>query len=116
MQPPTLILLFSLLLAPDAPPLLVMVMASSHVAVAISWALPALFNHHGIVISYDILYESDTTSGLAEGVTGTMTTVMGLEEFVQYNVSVRARTSVGPGPFSEPISATTEEYCECWGN
>jgi len=24
----------------------------------------------------------------------------GLEEYVQYNISVRARTSVGPGPYS----------------
>ncbi len=33
----------------------------------------------------------------------------GLEEYVQYNISVRARTSIGPGPYSTPIMERTLE-------
>ena len=32
-----------------------------------------------------------------------------LEEFVEYNISVRAYTSVGPGPYSEEITERTDE-------
>ena len=32
-----------------------------------------------------------------------------LEEFVNYNISVRAYTSVGPGPYSDPVTARTLE-------
>ena len=32
----------------------------------------------------------------------------GLEEYVEYNISVRAYTSVGPGPYSVPVSERTD--------
>ena len=38
-----------------------------------------------------------------------MVVLTGLEEFVQYNISVRANTAVGSGPYSAPESATTFE-------
>ena len=31
-----------------------------------------------------------------------MTNLTGLEEYVEYNITVRAYTSVGPGPYSDP--------------
>ena len=33
----------------------------------------------------------------------------GLEEFVEYNISVRAYTSQGPGPFSDDVTQMTQE-------
>ena len=38
-----------------------------------------------------------------------MVVLTGLEEFVQYNISVRANTAVGSGPYSALESATTLE-------
>ena len=35
--------------------------------------------------------------------------ITGLEEDVRYNITVRAYTSVGPGPHSDPVSETTLE-------
>ncbi len=35
--------------------------------------------------------------------------IYSLEEYVQYNVSVRAYTSIGPGPFSSPVTERTLE-------
>ena len=32
-----------------------------------------------------------------------------LEEYVEYNISVRAYTSVGPGPYSEEVTERTDE-------
>ncbi len=35
------------------------------------------------------------------------TVLRGLEEYVQYNISMQARNSVGPGPYSTPITERT---------
>ena len=35
--------------------------------------------------------------------------ITGLEEYVEYNISVRAYTSVGPGPYSDPVTERTSE-------
>ena len=38
-----------------------------------------------------------------------------LEEYVMYNLSIRAMTGVGPGPFSVPlIRATLEDSKTCY--
>ena len=36
------------------------------------------------------------------------TVVTGLEEYAEYNISVRAYTSVGPGPYSDPVTERTD--------
>ena len=36
-------------------------------------------------------------------------TLTGLQEFTEYNISVRAYTSVGPGPYSEEVTNRTFE-------
>ena len=36
-------------------------------------------------------------------------TLMDLEEYVEYNISVRAYTSVGPGPYTVGINRTSED-------
>ena len=35
--------------------------------------------------------------------------ITGLEEDTTYSFSIRANTSVGSGPFTDPINATTQE-------
>lgn len=40
------------------------------------------------------------------------TTLSGLQEYVRYNISVRALTSVGPGPYSTPLTSVTDEACK----
>ena len=37
------------------------------------------------------------------------TNLTGLEEYVEYNISVRAYTRIGPGPYSVGVTATTDE-------
>ena len=38
-----------------------------------------------------------------------MMVLTSLEEYVEYNISVRAYTSVGPGPYSDPVTERTLE-------
>ena len=74
--------------------------------------IPGL-DQNGIVINYevqiepldfpaDIFVHPLTTTNLLIRATG-------LEEYVNYNISVRAYTSVGPGPYSDPVTVRTLE-------
>ena len=90
----------------------------------VSWDEVPLIDRNGIVTNYEVLYEPLETFGgaimsMTVNTTNTSTTLSGLEEFVMYNISVRAYTSEGPGPYSEEITRRTLEdgmfiiYCEC---
>ena len=90
-------------------------MALSETEIAVSWVELSDICQNGNVTVYEIQYEPLETFGVLvtrfENVTApaTMETLTGLEESVGYNVSVRAYTSVGPGPYSDPVTATTFE-------
>ncbi len=74
-------------------------------------------DRHGRVISYDIQYVgydmNDTVVDEIEvvNVIGSLTQYIlkGLDEYTEYEVSIRARTSAGPGPYSFPLSILTNE-------
>ena len=104
-------------IAPSGLPQNVQATANSSTAVLVSW-MPVLgIDQNGIIIMYEIQYEPLMTfDGFVEG--GTVNTSSGtefillvtaLEEFVEYNISVRAYTSVGPGPFSPTETERTLE-------
>ena len=73
-------------------------------------------DQNGIITGYQLSYEPLTgvrgavslnLSALSSGIT-----LSGLDEFVSYNISVRAFTSVGPGPYSIPLTRVTDEDCK----
>jgi len=73
-------------------------------------------DRNGNISMYEIFYNPQDNFEGAIGansttVSGSETTVTikGLEESVTYNISVRAYTSSGAGPFSDDISVTTLE-------
>ena len=78
----------------------------------VTWdEIPGL-DQNGIIINYEIQIESlefpaDIVSPL---ITASLSiAVTGLEEYVSYNISVRAYTSLGPGPYSDPVTKRTLE-------
>ena len=80
----------------------------------VSWDEVPLIDRNGIVTNYEVLYEPlETFEGaimaMEVNTTNTSTTLSGLEEFVMYDISVRAYTSEGPGPYSEKIARRTDE-------
>ena len=73
------------------------------------------------VVPLDTSFEAITAHDLEP-----IVNVTGLDEYVLYNISVRAYTSVGPGPYSTPVTIITHEDGEsikhvaiitgyCWG-
>ena len=97
--------------------------ATSATEVSVSWAEPSDICQNGIVTVYEVQYEPQQTFGVL--VTGTAivtapattTNLTGLQEYVEYSISVRAYTSVGPGPYSDPLTRRTledgERLCVC---
>ena len=72
-----------------------------------------MIDQNGNIINYEVQIEPLDFS--ADIITNLLNTtnlsilVTGLEEYVNYNISVRAYTSVGPGPYSDPVTARTLE-------
>ena len=76
-----------------------------------SWTEVEPINQNGVITHYEIVYSSSfemKESILTNGST-LMVVITELEEDTDYNVSVRAYTSVGSGPFSVGVMKRTEE-------
>jgi hypothetical protein len=78
------------------------------------WEEISVFDQNGIIIAYEVLYEPlDTFDGLigieAVNTTNTITTLSVLQEFTGFNISVRAYTIAGSGPYSDIITDMTLE-------
>ena len=101
---------------PDAPPQNVMTMVLSSTEIEVTWEEVPAINRSGIITMYEVQYDPLDTFGdqIAIAMVDTsgpvlMTNLTGLEEYVEYNISVRAHTSPGPGPYSDPVTVRTLE-------
>ena len=67
-----------------------------------------------MITTYTVNISNITVGYMMSFITnGTKLTVSNLAPFTQYNFSVAAATSVGSGPFSDPVQAMTAEGSEC---
>ena len=79
----------------------------------VTWEEVRRLDQNSIITDYEILLEA--LDFPAEIPTDTITTtnlsimIIDLEEFINYNISVRAMTNVGPGPYSDPVTVRTFE-------
>ena len=89
--------------------------ALSPTEIEVSWEEVPAISQNGEIIMYEVQYEpletfnetiSIETVNTSEPVL--MTVLIGLEEYVEYNISVRAHTSTGPGPYSDPVTVRTD--------
>ena len=103
---------------PSAPPANVTATALSSTQILVSWDEVPFGERNGDITHYEVMYNPlDSFEGGIEN--GSVTTVNRsilleeLEEYVTYNISVRAQNSVGVGPFSVPILVTTPENGMC---
>ena len=82
--------------------------------ILVSWDEVQPVDQNGIIILYEVQYEPLMTFGgqlmtMAMNTSNTSIVLGGLQEYVEYNISVRAYTSVGPGPFSPGVDNRTFE-------
>ena len=83
------------------------------------WEDVVPIDQNGVITTYEVLYAPLETFGgviqsQAISVPATQMSVVlsGLEDFVDYFVSIRAYTSVGEGPYSEGMVIRTLENCK----
>ena len=90
-------------------PLNVSAMVNSTTEVIVYWQEVLPFNRNGTILLYEVLYQSSTldqTQSLNTTDNSTFTLLLsGLEEFIEYNITVRAYTEAGAGEESMPVVA-----------
>ena len=99
---------------PTSPPQNVTTTVLSSTEIQVNWNEVLEIDQNGIITEYEVMYEPLMTFGglittLTVNTTNLSITLMDLEEYVEYSISVRAYTSVGPGPYSVGIVNTTFE-------
>ena len=92
-----------------------MAIVLSSTEIQVNWTEVLEIDQNGIITEYEVMYEPlmtfDVLSSetLVVDSTNLSIILMDLEEYVEYNISVRAYTSVGPGPYSVGIVRRTFE-------
>ena len=107
-------LIFIHVTVPAAAPLNVMSQVLSSTSINISWDEIPPFDTNGIITTYEVLLVPlNTFNGSigdeADNTTDLYYLLVGLQEYVIYNISVRAYTRVGFGPYTVPITNRTLE-------
>ena len=92
----------------------VMAVCLSSTIVNVTWEEVPPIDRNGMITTYEVLYEPLETfeqllSTYITNSTNLFVLLEGLHPFVSYNISVRAYTSVGNGPYSDVVIGTTKE-------
>lgn len=106
---------------PQGPPTLVRVAVVGVGEALLSWQPPLPAEANGECAGYDVqLRRSDASNAIFGNVSDPYRSVAsgrfqqfsatGLDHDIEYEFRVRCYTSVGTGPFSEPVAATTPEF------
>ena len=78
-----------------------------------TWVEVPAIDRNGIITNYEVELESlqftKTLMTSTLNTTNLSIVIDSLEEYIEYNISVRAYTSVGPGPYSDPVTERTLE-------
>ena len=108
-----LLIFFSFLAAPDMPPVNITATAVSFTEIEVTWEEVPAINRNGEITMYEVMYDPLQTFDVlvvdTVNISMLSTVLTDLEEYVEYNISVRAYTSTGPGPYSDPVTVRTLE-------
>ena len=99
---------------PASPPDNVSAVVLSSTSILVSWDVVPPVDQNGIIITYEVLIEPMETfdGNISEqriNSTERSVNITSLQEFVNYSISVRAYTVVGPGNYSDVIVRMTLE-------
>ena len=82
--------------------------------ILVTWEEIPAIDENGVITIYEVEFVPlETFDGQiatnSVNISDLNATLTDLEEYVEYNISVRAYTSVGPGPYSDPVTNRTLE-------
>ena len=87
----------------------------SSTEILVSWDEVPAIDQNGVIILYEVQYkplmtfDGELMTIMTTNTSDTSIVLGGLQEYVEYNITVRAYTSVGPGPFSPSVDNRTFE-------
>ena len=91
-------------------------MATTSTSIAVTWNEVSPNEQNGVIIAYEITYTPLESFTEAIGINSTnvsgsylSVSLVGLQEYVNYFIQVRAYTSEGPGPYSALVIQLTLE-------
>ena len=101
----------SYFIAPSGYPTKFEVTPQSPNTVIMEWGPVPEIDQNGVITSYEVVYSQSSNDHLPQSgtvtATETSTSVGPLQPFIPYNLTVRAFTSVGGGPFNPTPTTTT---------
>ena len=105
-------------LGPARAPINVAAVSISSTQVKVTWGDVPPTDQNGIIITYEVEYipleDFDGAIGKnTTNVSALSVILMRLQEYVNYTISVRAYTSTGAGPYSNPVRVLTNEDGKC---
>ncbi len=110
-----------ILKVPFSPPNNTTVFPLSSTAIGVMWNNVQEIDQNGVLISFEILYVPlETFNGVLfsnkvnTSASHRSLNLTRLQEYVEYNISVRAYTSVGAGPYSMDVTVRTHEDGKCY--
>ncbi len=108
--------IFHFFSVPSSSPINFTVISVSSTSIGVKWEDVREINENGVIIAFEFLYipletfNGELVSELVNTSASNSTVILNnLEEYIFYNISVRAYTSVGAGPFSLFITQRTSE-------
>ena len=105
------------MLVPGASPVVSTI--PDHRSINVSWMMLECQDHRGNIMLYGVRFSSldfmESVNQIFNTSSGDETSleVVGLEEFANYTIEVRAYTAVGPGPYSNRIVVRTLPDSKC---
>ena len=102
------------IIVPSRAPLITEAMEISSTEVEVMWSEVNPIDRNGIITHYEVDYQPivpfNNPMDLSHvNTTNTTIILRDLHESAQYNITVRAFTGIGPGPFSNPSLSITHE-------
>ena len=101
---------------PGSPPENVTVKANSSTTIVVMWGEVLPIDQNGVITMYEVMYTplEDFGGAIETGLVNitypySSVVLTDLEEYVFYNISVRAYTGVGPGNYSIRFAERTDE-------
>ena len=97
--------LFQSQIVPSGPPEAVLLTVTSATEILVSWSEVPPIHQNGIITLYEVFYypleDYHNPLPMVQTTTELSFNLMGLHEFADYSIQVRAFTEVGPGPYSD---------------